>query len=117
MLSKRIDNAGILQSVEIDQRHEDQRVSILLLYTVIQIAVQLDRQRLSATCAFRVNCDRQKVFPELPLHEGCCYCINPSSSKGLSTAIENQPVGSSVDRHRVCPGDTFRATAIQKCHA
>ncbi len=116
MLSKRFDDAGILQCIEIDQRDEDQRVGILLLYTVIQIAVQLDHQRFSATSTFREYGDCQRVFLELPLHEGYRYCVNPSSCKGLFTAIEIRSVGGRVDRHRICPSDTFWTTAIQKCH-
>ena len=117
MLSKSIDDAGILQSVEIDQGHEDQRVSILLLYDVIKMAVQIDHQRLSATSTFCMYGDCQLLFPELSLHEGRSNCINPSSCKGLFTAIKNQPVRGRVDRHWICPGDTFKATAVQKRHA
>ena len=116
MPSKGVDDAGILHWVEIDQWDKDQRFGILFLYGVIQLAVYLHDHRLSTTSAFSMNGHRQGAFLKLPLHEGRRYRVDPSSCKCLLTAVESHPVGRAVDRHWIGPGNTFGATAIQKCH-
>ena len=117
MPSKRVDDAGIYHWVEIDHWDKDQRVGMLFLDSEIQLAVYLHDHRLSTTSAFCMDGHRQGVSLKLPLHEGRRYRVNPSSCKGLFTAIESNPVGCAVDRYRISPGNTFGATAIQKCHA
>ena len=117
MPSKRVDDTGVLQWVEIDQWDKDQRAGIMLLYCVIQVAIYLNDYWLSTTSAFRVNGHCQGVFLKLPLHEGRRYRVNPSSCKGLDTTVESHPVGRAVDCYRIRPGDPLRATAIQKGHA
>ena len=116
MPSKRVDDAGILHWVEIDQWDKDQRFGILFLYGEIQLAVYLHDHRLSTASAFCMNGHRQGAFSKLPLHEGRRYRVDPSSCIGLLTAVESHPVRRAVDRHRIGPGNTFGATAIQKCH-
>jgi len=83
MPSKRVDDAGILQRGEIDQRDEDQRLGITWWDRVIQLAIQLDLQWLSATSAFRMDGDCQTLFSKLPLHEGRRDRVDPSSREGL----------------------------------
>jgi hypothetical protein len=64
--------------------------------------------------AFGIDHRRYVLAPQSPLHEGCCYRIDPSGAKEALTAVESDLVGSLSYGHGVSPIDVASIPPIQE---
>ena len=58
-----MNDAGIIQFAEVDQRRVDQRLRVSLDYAIVQFAVDLDVQRSLTMRAFGGDGEREMFLP------------------------------------------------------
>jgi hypothetical protein len=71
----------------------------------MQVAIDLDMDRLVAMGADRIDLERKLFFAELPLHEGRRDRVYRSGRVDLFAAAEMDAMWRGLSRHRVGPND------------
>jgi hypothetical protein len=89
--------------VQIYHRHIDQRLCPLCHQPIAQLAVYLDLDRLLAMPALCVDDKRQRLSPQMPLHEGHGYGIDGSSRVDPLSCAESYAMRRVSHRHRIGP--------------
>jgi hypothetical protein len=115
MPSERIDDAWVLQRVEIHRWHEDQRPCIRVADGVSQVAVYFNLDFFPTAGAFCLDGKRQQFVSELPLHEGRRNRVDRSGSVNALTAAERHALGRGCGRDRVGPQNCSRFVPVQEC--
>jgi hypothetical protein len=64
--------------------------------------------------AFGIDHRRYSLAPQSPLHEGRCYCVDPSSPKETLTAVESDPVGGLFYGYGVSPINVASIPSVQE---
>lgn len=111
--SEGIDNAGVLQLLEVNALDEDERLKIVLdAEAHILVQIEDDRCVAAQTRAFDMHGDW--CVRVVPLHEGHGKGIDRSGREGVLTGIEVDSMPRVFACHGVRPGHGVGLCAIQE---
>jgi len=103
LLSERLHDAHLLQSVDIHIRHENDRGVRMAAHGAVHIAVDFNLHGLLTMSALRLYDNAERFPAQAPLHEGRGKCIHRSGGINLLTGIEGDPVGRLLPGYRIGP--------------
>jgi len=109
-----VDDVGSREGLPVDVRLEDVRFGTRALHLDVQVAIDMKTKLPTALRAVGDHVDRDRLFPQAPLHEGRCHHVLGSGPVQSLAGAEGQPVRGSIDGHRIGPGDTTRIVAHEK---
>ncbi len=104
LLSKRIDDAFVLEGQKIHVGNENQRIETTF-DRVLEVAVDRELHRLLAVCAFGPERDHKLFVSQAPLREGRGKRVHRSGGVYFLAAAEREMMWCRFHRYRIRPGD------------